>query len=346
MKRDLRTFEAALLTLWLWSPPALAQGKASLNEAQKSYAAVDYEATRALASEALERGGNDRASTGQLYLLWATAAAALDHSDEARRAFVFALATNPALKLDRSLSPKMRAPYLEARGALSGTDGKPPLEVTLQRRKRELELGLHDTLQVAASILLATRADETLPFVHQSVEAAPVKRLPTPQGAELQFFLQVLDRHGNVLFELGTEDEPRRLALLSSSKPASLATRAPSESDVNPTPYYVTAGALGVLGLASGGVATAMYLRRESAAREWNGPGCERAGSTRGEQCAALDERRQRAENLAIGFTAAGGALLLGSVVSLIVAPSARPKAEVAVVAGPGACLLRVQTPL
>jgi hypothetical protein len=162
----------------------------------------------------------------------------------------------------------------------------------------------------------------------------------------LQFFLQVLDRYGNVLFELGTEDEPRRLALVSSGRPPAGSTTPPDAgADKNPVPYYVTAGALGALGLAAGGVATAMYLRREAAARDWNSPNCERPGMTRREQCGAIDDRRQRAEYLTIGFSATGAALLVGSIVSLVLAPSSS-RASVALDAAPGNLMLRLRTTL
>jgi len=339
-----RTIFAVLVAFWLAASPAWADTGPSLSDARQAYADVDYEGTRNLAQTALRRGGNDRAATAELYLLWATAAAALGQAEEARSAFSFALAANPELKLDKSLSPKIRAPYLEARGALSGADGRPPLGVTLQRRKQELELRLHDALHVAASIELATRADEASAFVKQRVDAAPTRRVPMPRGSELQLFLQVLDSHGNVLFELGTEDDPQRLAPVSSTKPT-LATEKPT-TDASPGPYYWTAGALATVGLAAGGIATVMFVRREDAAREWNGASCEQPGSTRGQQCGSVDSRRRSAENLALGFGAAGGALLLGSLVTVILAPSSRHRATVAVETAPGDVMLRLSTAL
>lgn len=341
-----RTTAAVFAVFWLTASPAGADAGSALRDARKAYAEVDYDSTRTLARVSLERGGNGRAATAELYLLWATAAAALGQAEEARTAFLFALAADPALKLDKSLSPKIRAPYLEARGALSGADGKPPLEVTLQRRKQELELGLHDVLRVAASIELATRADETSEFVKRRVDAAPAPRVATPQGSELQFFLRVLDTHGNVLLELGSEEEPRRLALVSSTKPSPTAEK--PENQASSAPYYWTAGALATLGLAAGGLTTAMYVRREDAAREWNGSSCEQPGSPRGQQCANVDDRRRRAENLALGFGAASGALLLGSLVTVLLAPSgSRGRGQtVALEAQPGNVMLRLHTTL
>lgn len=334
-----RTF--ALLALA--SPAVLAQSNAHFSEAQKAYAAVDYETTRREAKAALEQGGNEQPATAELYLLLGTAAAALDQSDEARVAFAHALAANPALKLDRNLSPKMRAPYQEARGNGTTSDGKPPLNVDLQRRKQELELALRDQLNVAATIELWTRSGASDTFAHQRFGPARVRRLPLPSGAEVQYYLRVLDRYSNVLFESGTSDTPQRLAL-QTARPAPAAT--PPGRDVNRTPYFVTAGTLGVLGLAAGSVAAAMLVRREDAAQDWNGPGCEQPGSTRRDQCGAVDERRRNAEHLAIGFGAGGGALLLGSLVTLLLTPAAHSATNVAVDTTPQSVMFRLRTSL
>jgi len=337
-----RLVAAVLLACGSLSALARAEPGQGLAEAQQAYADVDYEKTRTLAAAAVRHGGNDRASTSQLYLLWATACAALDQADEARTAFSYALAANPALKLDRSLSPKIRAPYLEARGAMSGADERPPLEATLRPHKQELELALYDALHVAVRVVVSTRAVGATLYTRRRFDAAPTRRIATPNGAELQFFVQVLDRYDNVLFELGSEDEPERLVSVTPSTPS--APRSTRNSDANPVPYYVTAGALAALGLAAGGVAIAMDVRREDAARQWNGPACEHPGLTRAEQCASVDDRRVRAERLAIGLTAGGGALLVGSLVSLVLAPSSH--ANVALDAGAGNLLLRLRASL
>ena len=147
-----------------------------------------------------------------------------------------------------------------------------------------------------------------------------MRHVAAPSGHEIEFYMQVLDAHDNVLLEHGTRDQPGRLALGARAL-APLGT-GPREAARNPTPYYATAGVLGALGVATAVAATVMYVRREDAAREWNGPECEQPGRTRGQQCASVDERRQRAEYLTLGLSAAGGALLVGSVVSLLLAPS------------------------
>jgi hypothetical protein len=156
----------------------------------------------------------------------------------------------------------------------------------------------------------------------------------------VQAYAKVLDRHGNVLSEQGTASDPQRFLLVSSIRPR--VNTSISTPDANRTPYLLSAGTLAVLGVVAGGVSAAMYVRREDAAREWNGPGCERAGMTRAEQCADVDDRRQRAETLSVSFAAAGSALLVGSALSLWLAPSSARRASIALGAAPGNLALRV----
>jgi tetratricopeptide (TPR) repeat protein len=342
--KKLRLVASTFALIALASPAALAQSNQHLGEAQRAYAAVDYETTRREAKAALEQGRNEPAATGELYLLLGTAAAALDATDEARVAFSHALAVNPGLKLDRDLSPKMRAPYQEARGNANSADGKPPLSLDLTRRKQELELALRDQLHVAMSIELWTRSHDAESFSRRRFEPAKVRRVPLPSGAELQYYLRVLDRHANVLFESGTSEDPRHLAL-EPSRPTT-PTSVPVSRAVDRAPYLVTAGSLAVLGLAAGGVATAMFLRREDAARDWNGPGCEQQGGTRRDQCGAIDDRRRNAEHLAIGFTAGSGALLVGGLVTWLLAPSGAANTDVAVDTSRDGVMLRLRTAL
>lgn len=316
MGRALRPARAALIALLLATSAGWAQSRSSLSEAQEAYSEVDYERTRRVAVDAIKRGGNDRATTSELYVLWAIAAAALDDVEAARTAFIYALASNPTLKIERTLSPKIRAPYLEARGAV-GAEARPPLEVSVRRREQDLEVTLGDPLRLAAAMELATRISGHHAFSRRRFGAVPKKLVPTGPGGDLQLFAQVLDLYGNVLFELGSEEQPQQLLQVRSAGP--VATPA---SERSAWPYYLTAGTFATLGVAAGSVATVMYLRREDRARAWNGPGCERPGATRYEQCSFVDDQRRRAEQLAVGFGATGGGFLLGSLVTLLLAPS------------------------
>jgi len=342
LRRAARIAGPLLLAVCTSGRPALAQSSAGVAEARQAYAAVDYEKTRELSRAALLQGGNDRAATGELYLLWATAAAALDLTEEARDAFLHALAVNPELKLDRSLSPKIRAPYQEARGALTGADGKAPLEVALQRRDRQLEIRVHDAQSLATQVELAMRRSESQPFTQQRFHVTPTRLVTLAGPGELRLFVRLLDSNGNVLLELGNEAEPRRLA---GETAVRLDAPRASVVDDGRKPYFITAATLAAVGLAAGGVATGFYLRRENQARDWNGPSCEKPGATREQQCADVDQRRRNAERLSMGFAAAGGTLLIGSLVTLFLVPSPK-QPSIALDTTPSSVVLRLGTTL
>ena len=123
-----------------------AEGSAPLADAEAAYAEVDYEATQRLASAALTRGHNSSATTLRLLVLLGIAAAALDQPELARSSFRKALANDPNLKLDQQLSPKLRGPYLEAKGELARLPGSEALAVELEADGRSLQLQFKDPL--------------------------------------------------------------------------------------------------------------------------------------------------------------------------------------------------------
>jgi hypothetical protein len=335
---------ALVLALGTATFPAAAQSDTRLSDTRQAYASVDYEGTRALAKAALERGGNTRAATAELYWLWALAAAALEQTEEARGAFNYALAVNPELKVDRNLSPKIRAPYQEARGALTRPDGKPALGLNVRRHEQALELTVEDTQQLVETVELSIRSTAAEPFSRQRWQVSPSRRVALPNARGIECFARLLDAHGNVLFELGSESDPRTFAP-GTPLPPLVAEHRPTTTDVNRVPYYVTTATLATLGLAAGGVSLGMYAKREARARDWNGPGCEKPGATRAEQCGAIDDRRRSAEHLSIGFAAASGALLVGSVVSLLLVPSSG-RAAVSLATTPHSVMLGLTTAL
>ncbi len=83
---------------------------------------------------------------------------------------------------------------------------------------------------------------------------------------------------------------------------------------------------LGIAGLGAVAAGVVFHVKRERAARTWNGPDCENPGLTRIQSCQNIDSHRQTDERLAIGLYAAGGALLTGSIIALVAGhPSEAP---------------------
>jgi len=298
-----------------------AEEAGTLGAAEAAYLAVDFETTKTQSAVALERGGQSVKDTLRLYTLLGVSAAALDDNDMARDAFRHVIALDPAGRLDQSLSPKLRAPYLEVRGELSARGELPPLSARLVAREGTLSVALADPVGIANRVELRLRAAHHAAFTTTRILKARVEtwHLEAP-AKQVEYTLAVLDEHGNALFELGSSARPEQLG--TAPRDYGL-TALPAEPPPNPRGYHVAAGVLAGVGLGLAGTGAYFTVRREQAAREWNSASCEQPGATRGEQCAAVDERRASAEHWAIGLYVASGVLFASSLVTLLVAPSA-----------------------
>ena len=305
----------------------------TLAEAERAYQHVDFPNTHTLAGRALEAGGGTREQTARCYVLLGISAAALGDTDEAKQDFMRALAVDPTFKLDAGVSPKIREPYLEAKGHWSASAER----LTLQAKPSSD--GAHLILQLVDPASLVTKLE--LRIAAPGVQQRPVHaftdtkltRFPLPSGLQergYEYALRALDRYGNVIAEQGTESDPQIVRGASAARAAAANGRSLPERR-----SYLRPATLGVAGLAAVTVGVVFHLARERDAHTWNGPSCENPGQTRLEQCESVDSRRQSAERLAIGFYAAGGALLTGSLIALV-AGRAAPTERV----GLGGCSL------
>lgn len=325
MRQSLRLTSVLAFALTLLATPRLHAEEATLARAEAAYLDVDFESTKALAHDALHAGGHEAADTLRLYTLLGIASSALGEDDAAREAFSRVIALDPQGHLDKTLSPKLRAPYLEVRGQLMARGDLPALDGRVTNDTGALRLEVVDPTAIGRAIEVSYRAERSASFTTVKLLTAPAKLGPAPKGAaRLEYVVVVRDEYGNVVFRRGTEHEPAVLAL----GPREHASEAgKGENGPNPRGYHLAAGILGGVGLAAAGVGAYFSVQREQAAKEWNGSKCEQPGASRGEQCADVDSRRKTAEHVAIGLYATGGALVAASIVTLLVAPSAPEKA-------------------
>lgn len=299
----------------LFTAPAYA-GAPGVQEAERAYQAVDFSAAHALATQALEAGGATREDTARLYVLLGIASAALGNADEAKRNFIIALAVDPALKLDKKLSPKIREPYLEAQGYWAAASERLSIKAKPGRDAAHLVVRFSDpTRHVARLELRLARAGAPERTAYQ-LELGPETRFALPdhlRERDYEFALRALDRHGNVLAEQGTNADPELVPAPSGR----YALEAPTQPITHARSYFLPA-TLGLAGFGSAAAAIVFHVKRERAAHEWNGPTCENAGQTRLAQCQTVDARRKSSEEWAIGFYAASGALLSGALIALV----------------------------
>ena len=111
-------------------------------------------------------------------------------------------------------------------------------------------------------------------------------------------------------------------------QPAARPSDAPPAAAPRARSYFLPI-TLGVAGLGAAAAGVVFHIKREQAAHQWNGSACEAQGQTRLQTCQSVDSRRQTDERLAIGFYAAGGALLTGSIIALVAGrPSEAPPTQ------------------
>jgi hypothetical protein len=322
----------------LGSPASASDDNVStaLAAAEHAYQDVDFPETRADAERALETGHASPEQTARIHVLLGISAAALGDTDDAKTHFIAALAVDPTLHLDKSLSPKIRGPYLEAQGYWSASSERLAVSATRSSDDAHLVIHLQDPAALASKIELRLAAPGARERSRFALEPAAVTRFAVParlRERDYEYVLRALDRYGNVLSERGSDADPE---LVHHSATDVSSTDAPHAG----RSYFLPA-ALAVTGFGAIAAGVVFNVKREQAAHEWNGPSCEHPGLTRQQQCETVDSRVQSSERLAVGFYAGGGALLAGSVISLLAGrgPSAQSEHASALgcsVVGPG----------
>ena len=181
--------------------------------AENAYLNVDFEAAREFCRQALEEGGHSISRLIRIYELIGVAAAAAGDEEEARDVYIKLLALDPDSRVDQNLAPRLRGPFLEARGFWSAHSERLDVQVRLVRARGRLQLLLSDPIGMAKTVHIRTRI---LGQAHPSHEETHVAEetiwVPIPGFSEMdrvEYTVEVLDEHGNHLIELGSEDEPR-----------------------------------------------------------------------------------------------------------------------------------------
>lgn len=311
----IRRSSLALLFAFVFSSGELraeTKGTADLPTAERAYREIDFERARRIALEALQRGGHAVATTARLHKLLGLTNATLGRRDDAYEAFVVLLALDPQLKLERELSPKLRGPYLEARGFWASLSR--PFELREGGSTADvLAFDLSDPIGLVDRVRVVLRGTPERTF-----ELAPTERPTVPLTREerrqaFAYEVTLLDARRNAVY---TITGLKRAAAVPGQRRASA-----ERVQRDPSLYHLTGGILGGLGVASSIAGMVFHLERERRAREWNGESCERPGATRGQQCARVDAARLDAQRWAVGAYAAGGALLIGGAVTLLSAP-------------------------
>lgn len=183
-----------------------------LQAAEQAYVDVDFESTLEHASSALQAGGHGPDRLARIYQLLGVSAAALGDPDGARDFFERMLAIDPDATLDDTVPPRLRAPFLEARGVVSARTDELGAQVGIDRAQSAVRVELTDPFGMARTVRVHARLEGGAEYTSAEGESAGEVLMPLP-GADtadrVEYWVEVLDPYNNQLAILGSEFEPR-----------------------------------------------------------------------------------------------------------------------------------------
>ncbi|MEM9070401.1 MAG: hypothetical protein AAGE52_17990 [Myxococcota bacterium] len=190
-----------------------ASAQSLIAQAEEAYLNVDFERTLELCQEALASGELSAERVTRVYELMGVASAANGDEERSRDSYIRMLALSPEAQVDTNLAPRLRSPFMEARGYWATRSERMNVEARLVRAQRGLRVLVTDPLGMGTEVRVLTRtAGELVPMTelrYNAEESRLVEVESLPDADRIEYVIQLLDEHGNRLVELGTEDEPR-----------------------------------------------------------------------------------------------------------------------------------------
>lgn len=207
-------FFGAVLALAVALPAsALAQSGAEiLGQADAAYGEVDFERARTLAEQAIQAGGLSPQELVHAYQLVGVSASALGDAAASRQAFLLMVEIDPDARLDDTVPPRLRAPFLEARGMAGSHHGRLAAEVQLARAYSALRITLTDPFDIVTQVRLHARVEGQVEFStteHEPADEIMARASGASSADRMEYWLEALDEHGNRVLMLGSEFEPR-----------------------------------------------------------------------------------------------------------------------------------------
>lgn len=282
---------------------SLTRARAALRELKVNVAADE-------ARSGLRRGDALPEQVGELYRVWAEAAAILGQEDEATELYGRALQVQPSMLLPHDAPPKFARPFAAARergrgtpfglGVVSGvlSDGRVRTQVTVQG-------DLHGLVR---KVLLVTGASDATP-ARLTVDAPRGDAAWSCASFPCAYYVLAHDEHGNVLQQAGSPRAPL-LADLPQSEKVNAALLEPPSGPRGWTRPLILGGAA----ITAGAVSAALGLRfasTQSAMLE----ATEQRDQHRWSEVQALDRERRQLQVATIGVAALAAALGIGAVV-------------------------------
>lgn len=228
---------------------------AELQQAEEAYQNVDFEGVQTHATASLRAGGHPRAELVRIYQLLGVASSALGQEEQARDYFIRMLALDPDADLDESVPPRLRDPYLEARGVWAARPTRLEVEVHLDRAQSSLRVELADPSHMARYVSVHARLEGAAQYETQELPAASIVTLPVSGAAQadrVEYYVEVLDEHRNIVLDAGTAFQPRVVG----RQPVGPGGQQPPGPSVleEPAFWIVTLLLIGAAGAITGGI--------------------------------------------------------------------------------------------
>ena len=195
-------------------PPALPP----LAQAEQAYLDVDFSAALVAAQAALREGGHTPEELVRIYQLLGVCSASEGLAERARDYFLRMLAINPETELDDTVPPRLRAPFLEARGIVTARPQRLGAEVGIARAQSAVHISLVDPFQMGQTLIVHARIEGGLEFTtsEERPRASLDVRLAGSDSADrIEYWLELKDPFGNQVLVMGSEFEPRVVGRMS-----------------------------------------------------------------------------------------------------------------------------------
>lgn len=197
------------------SEVASAAPEVDVASAENSYAALDYPAAAAKASEVLAQGGLSHDALVRATRVAALSHAALGDADKAKEYFALLLGYDPEFTVDAKLGPRFAGPFAEAKGFWQAYGRRPSMEVDTivpYGQPGEIRVTTVDPKGTVKRIAVGFRWAPARDFTNATIEpgGGSVEVPTNAAGAgRLDYWVRALDAQDNAVFEEGTPEGPK-----------------------------------------------------------------------------------------------------------------------------------------
>ena len=165
-----------VLTVSLLSFGTTAMAQSHLREAEAAYGEIDFERALEEATAALESGDYGPRDLARIYELIGMASAANGEEERSRDAYIRLLALTPDAEVDTNLAPRLRSPFMEAKGYWSSRSDVLGVEARFVEARHLLRVELVDPLGMATDIIVRSRAGGTADYEEYNNVASEIGR--------------------------------------------------------------------------------------------------------------------------------------------------------------------------